>query len=257
MNNPAKIFVVAVCVIVVTAAVGITMARSHRAHDDMNSRAPRAAASVEPGHFENRHNRPTRLRDQAASIRLDPLAADADSGNPDILEDPDEIRAWARRNPGRAWDWLVGAQEGAKRDTVAEMVCLKIAETNAAVAVMLADVFGAGCSNVLENLMVQWADADVQGAYTWAAAKPPGAQRDNLLGRIAFVESKTDPSDAATLVAEQIPPGRVQDEAAISVVYQWALKDPQAALNWAQSFSAGTLHDRAVTEVQNVMASIH
>jgi hypothetical protein len=71
------------------------------------------------------------------------------------------------------------------------------------------------------------------------------------------VESKTDPKDAANLVAEQIPPGRIQDEAAISVIYQWALKDPEAAMNWAQSFPVGTLHDRAVNEVQNVMASIH
>ena len=59
------------------------------------------------------------------------------------------------------------------------------------------------------------------------------------------------------MVAQQIPSGAIQDEAAISVLYQWALKDPQAAMRWAQSFSAGTLRDRAINEVQNIMASIH
>jgi len=121
--------------------------------------------------------------------------------------------------------------------------------------VALADGYGAGCTNVLENLVMQWADQNVLDAYNWAAAKPPGAQRDALLSRIAFVESKTDPQDAATLVAQQIPAGQNQDEAAISVISQWALKDPNAAMKWAQSFSAGTLHDRAINEVRNVMAS--
>jgi len=188
---------------------------------------------------------------------MERVAANVDFDSPDALEDPDQIREWARRNPQRARNWIVGAPDGAKRDTVSEMVCLEIAETNAAAAVVLMDAYGPRCTNVLENLMMQWADENVEAAYAWAAAKPPGEQRDGLLSRVAFVESKTDPKDAANLVAEQVPPGRIQDEAAISVIYQWALKDPEAAMNWAQSFPVGTLHDRAVNEVQNVMASIH
>jgi len=258
MNNPAKILAAMVCMVVVAVGGGITMSRFHRGRGELNANARKTLSVAEPAHLERRRSRrATRLPNEAAAISSEPVAVEGDSGSPDALEDPDEIRAWARKHPQRAWEWLVSAPPGAKRDTIAEMACLEIAETNAAAAVMVADNFGAGCSNVLENLMGQWADGDLQAAYTWAAAKPPGAQRDNLLGRIAFVESKTDPSDAAKLVAEQIPPGPSQDEAAISVLYQWALKDPDAAMNWARSFSAGTLHDRAVNEVQNVMASIH
>jgi len=257
MNTPAKILTAMVCIAVVAVGGGITMSRSHRSQREVKVDARKAVSVTEPVHVERRRSRAMRLPDAGAGISSEAVAVEGDSGSLVTLEDPDEIRAWARNNPQRAWEWLVSAQPGAKRDTVAEMACMQIAETNAEVAVMLADRFGAGCSNVLENLMGQWADRDLQAAYTWAVAKPPGAQRDNLLGRIAFVESKTDPSDAARLVADQIPPGRSQDEAAISVLYQWALKDPDAAMNWARSFSAGTLHDRAVNEVQNVMASIH
>jgi len=257
-NTPAKILSATVCMAVVAVGVGIAMSRSHWGQSKVNANAQKAVSVAEPVHVGHRRTRsPMRLPDEVAAISSKPVAMDGDSGSPDALEDADEIRAWARKNPQRAWEWLVNARPGAKRDTVAEMACQEIAETNAAVAVMLADTFGAGCSNVLANLMEQWADRDLEGAYTWAAAKPPGAQRDDLLGRIAFVESKTDPGDAAKLVAEQIPPGRSQDEAAISVLYQWALKDPDAAMNWARSFSAETLHDRAVNEVQNVMASVH
>lgn len=258
MNTPARLFVVAICAFGVAVAIAFTMACSHRAHGDVNSSARLAPAPADPIHVEHRHNRSSmRLSGEAASIRSDPIAADADSESPDTLEDPDQIRAWARRNPQQARDWLVDAPEGVKRDTVSEMVCLAIAETNAAAAVALAEVYGAGCTNLVENLIAQWADHDVEAAYTWAVAKPAGEQRNGLLGRIAFVESKSDPKDAATLVAQQIPPGPIQDEAAISVLYEWAQKDPKAAMNWAQSFSPGTLHDRAVNEVQHVTASIH
>jgi len=175
--------------------------------------------------------------------------------NPDSLEDPDEMRAWARNHPQRAREWLAHAAEGARRDAVAETVCLQLAEGNPAAAVALADSFGASCSNVLENVAMQWAEQDIQAASKWAAARQPGAQRDSLLSRIAFVDSKTYPENAAALVAELIPPGPIQDVAAISVLYQWAQKDPNAAMKWAQTFSAGTLRDRAVNEVQNVIAS--
>jgi hypothetical protein len=190
-----------------------------------------------------------------ASAPQQPTVENSGSVNIDALEDSDEIRAWARNHPQRAREWLVHAAEGAKRDAVAEAVCLQLAETNPAAAVTLADGYGAGCSNVLENVVMQWADQDIQAASKWAATKQPGAQRDSLLSRIAFVESKTYPENAAALVAELIPPGPIQNEAAISVLYQWAQQDPNAAMKWAQTFSAGTLRDRAVIEVQNVMAS--
>jgi len=252
MNTIARLFLAAA----VAIGVGIMISDSHRTKGEVNSSAQMAPGPVEPVHVEHRHNRGSmRLSAQAASIQWEPpVVAEADSDSPDAMEDPDHIRAWARRNPQRAREWLVSAPEGAKRDTVSEMVCLGIAETNAAAAVVLADACGVRSTNVLENLLVQWADRDVNAAYIWAAAKPPGEQRDALLSRIAFVESKTDPKEAATLVAEQIPLGPIQDEAAISVLHEWALTDPEAAMNWARSFSAGTLHDRAVNEVQNAMA---
>ncbi|HXT12625.1 MAG TPA: hypothetical protein VN873_13760 [Candidatus Angelobacter sp.] len=243
----------AACVLGVATVVGVMISGPP---GDGNWAPRMAPGPVKPVEMVHRHDPgSTRLPGQVASIRLEPVAADADSAGPDSLEDSDQIRAWARSNPGRAREWLASAPEGAKRETVSEMVCLQIAETNAAEAVALANDYEPGATNVLENLMMQWADQDLQAAYEWAAAKPPGKQRDALLSRIAFVESKTDPKDAATVVAQEIPPGPIQDEAAISVLYQWALKDPEAAMTWAQSFLPGTLHDRAVNEVRKVMAS--
>jgi thioredoxin-like negative regulator of GroEL len=127
------------------------------------------------------------------------------------------------------------------------------------VAVKLAEnCLGEGTNDtaqfLLDNMAQQWASQDMQAASAWALAKPAGGQRDRLLQHIALAESKTDPNQAAQLVAQQISPGQFQNEAAVSVVYQWAQQDAKAALTWAESFPAGDLRDRAIKEVKNVSA---
>jgi hypothetical protein len=172
--------------------------------------------------------------------------------SPEHSQDPEKNREWARNNPAAALDWALTAAEGPQRDAVVESVCPQLAQIDPAQAVDLAERSGAGCSNLLENMTMLWAQQDQRSAYEWAVTKPAGEERDRLLGRIAFVESKLDPKEAARLVAEEISPGNTQEEAAISVVYQWALQDRNAAKTWAQSFPPGSFRDRAVREVENV-----
>jgi hypothetical protein len=138
-------------------------------------------------------------------------------------------------------------------------VCPELAQTNAAAAVALAEnSLGGGSNNVAQNLLdnmaQQWAAQDMQAASDWALAKPPGEQRDHLFGRIAFVQSQTNPEEAARLVTDQMSPGPTQIEAAISVMHQWALRDANAAMAWAEAFPPGDLRERAINEVKNVSA---
>lgn len=166
-------------------------------------------------------------------------------------EDPDGAREWARQNPHDALAWMLNAPAGEKRDTVAEMACARVAESDPARAVSLAEGYSGGCSNFLENLLHQWAERDEWAASTYASAKAPGEERDRLLSRVALVRSKMNATEAANLVAEQISPGDIQNEAAISVLHQWALQDPKAALAWAQLFPE-SLRDRALNELANI-----
>jgi hypothetical protein len=75
-----------------------------------------------------------------------------------------------------------------------------------------------------------------------------------LLQRIAFVEAKSNPAEAGRLISEQMSPGQIQSEAAISVLYQWTRQDAAAAMAWAESFPPGDLRERAINEVKNVSA---
>jgi hypothetical protein len=178
----------------------------------------------------------------------------ANPGSPVNSEDSDRNRAWARAYPAEALEWVLKAASGPQRDAVMETVCPQVAETNAAAAVALAERAGSSCSNLLDNMVLQWAQQDGVAASAWAMSQPRGEKRDRLFCRIVFVESKTNPEEAARLVVEQMSPGGAQEEAAISVMHQWALNDANAALAWARQFPEGTLRDRAIGEVQNIMS---
>lgn len=165
----------------------------------------------------------------------------------ETLADPDEARRWARENLEDARAWLISAEPGSGRDTIAEMVCAKVAESNPAEAVELCEQYAGSCSNLLENLVQQWSEHDENSARTYALSKPAGNERDRLLSRVAFVQSRSDPRSAAKLVVEEMSPGNLQDEAALSVLQQWKSQDPTGAVAWAKLFG-NDLRERAINE---------
>jgi hypothetical protein len=181
----------------------------------------------------------------------------ANSESPVNSQNLDENRKWARSYPADAAAWLASAPDTEQRVAVAEIACSELAQTNVVAAVKLAEnCLGEGTNDsaqyLLDNMAQQWASQDMQAASAWALAKPAGEQRDRLLQRIAMAESADNPAEAGRLISEQMSPGPTQNEAAISVIYQWAQKDAAAAMAWAESFPAGDLRDRAIKEVKNV-----
>jgi hypothetical protein len=215
-----------------------------------------SVASDEPGSTVAESSIKPSLRWQPGAISRPESPPEPVTSAPlELPEDPEKIREWARQNQEEALTWLPSAPAGETRDIVAEIVCARLAESDPSRAVSLAETYSGGCSNLLENLVHQWAERDEPVARAYAIQKPPGEERDRLLSRVALARSKENPLDAAKLVAEWISPGEVQNEAAISVLHQWALRDPKAALAWAQSFREESLRDRASTEMSNIFSS--
>jgi hypothetical protein len=202
---------------------------------------------------------PAAAPSEAKILKANEHKASADSESPDNSLDLDQNRDWARKNPAEASTWLATAPDGPQLEAVTETVCSEMARTNPAEAMVLAGRCRISNTNFMNNLLVnltqQWAEQDMPAACAWTAAKPAGEDRDRLLGRIAFVKSKSHPEAAARFVAEQMSPGAVQDEAAITVIYQWALRDANAALAWVQTFPEGNLRYRAMQEVQNIQSA--
>jgi len=137
-----------------------------------------------------------------------------------------------------------------KKNETLERLCYQWGEFDPRGAIDLAfdnhlDETGDG---VVESLAMQWATVDLPATRSWIESQPPGEARADLVARIGFVWSQTEPEAAASFVLANIPPGNVQTEAAISVLYQWARRDPEAALAWARKFPPGPLRDRAIKE---------
>ena len=166
---------------------------------------------------------------------------------------------WAVLDLASAERWASRLPDQSERDSTVADVCFQVAQTDARQAMQMAEQHGleAAPGAILENIAQQWAAQDLPAATSWIMAQPAGALRDQMLGRLAYVQSQTEPAAAANLVVEQITGGPIQDEAAMSVLHQWALRDMTAAAAWVNQFPPGALHDRAQAELQGLAAYSH
>jgi hypothetical protein len=145
----------------------------------------------------------------------------------------------------------MGAEQD--RNEAREFVCHRVAEDHPKPALDLAWQIGENTATPLvQDLAQQWAGADVAAARDWALALPAGADRDQILSRVCQVLSQNDPSSAGAIVSREIPAGPLQDEAAMSVLHQWAIRDFRSASEWIAHFPKGSLRTRAEEELSGI-----
>jgi hypothetical protein len=164
----------------------------------------------------------------------------------------------SRQQPAPTLSQQSSTQGSAPEDPLSlERRCLAIAEDDPRQAVEFAIDSGLCDTNtgLLENLTAQWAARDFDAAHGWAQQQEAGELRDALLARIAFAGSQSNPLAAAQIVVTEMAPGPRQNEAAISVLHQWAQIDLEAAAAWAANFPAGDFRKRAMAEIEGVRKS--
>ena len=189
-------------------------------------------------------------------VALNPAAAGrlaesigSDAGRSDVLRSV--AQTWAGIDPAGALAWASQLADSDEQRTTLADVDLQIAQSDPARAVDVAQQYhlNDGLYDVLPSLAVQWANQDLPAALAWAGNLPAGEQRDQIMARIAFIESQNAPVEAGNRVLTEIPPGAAQEEAVMTVIHQWSLKDMSGALGWVQKFPEGSLKDRALTEL--------
>lgn len=163
-----------------------------------------------------------------------------------------ELRETAAKDPEKVLAEVLQWPPGAERDRALQSVCYGVAEDDPAAALSLAQRLHLDQSGLQENIVQQWVTTDPSSALVWVDKQPAGQAREALMMRVAFVLSKNDPTDAATLVLDQIPPGPEQNEAVMAVLHQWALRNMVGAAHWVQSFQPGPLRERALNELEGV-----
>lgn len=103
--------------------------------------APReAASSTASGTVADSSGKTSlRWRLPKSSLRQEPALETVGSAPIEPPADPDELREWARQNPEKALAWMRSAAAGEARDSVVEIVSARVAESNPAEAVLLAE----------------------------------------------------------------------------------------------------------------------
>jgi hypothetical protein len=196
----------------------------------------------------------------AALVDVDPLAAAQFAETNEVAGTRDLIlhrvaQLWAARDTSAALDWATGLGNARERDEILTDVFLQIAEKNdpaEAVRTYSRYVTDEKSHAGLEALAQRWAEKDFSSARDWVLSRHTGTQRDQLIARLAYVQSRTAPFEAATMVVGKIPEGRMQTEAVMTVLHQWALRDPVAAEQWVEKFPEGDLRTRAVNELNGI-----
>ena len=163
------------------------------------------------------------------------------------------IRDWARKDPEAALAWakLQPDSDDARKEALID-ACFQIAQYDPERAVILAEQFKLNRDSVLVNLAQQWASKDLTAACNWITAQPDSDQRNALAVGMTFIWAQTEPIGAARFVTEQMASGSAQDQAAMMVLHQWALKDLAAAGAWVQEFPESPLREQALHELTGI-----
>lgn len=151
--------------------------------------------------------------------------------------DPTAAAAWcARLDSTQRGRWLCRISNAlAQRDPAAAMAMLEEHQLSS-------DPTASG------TVLHHWARRDMTAASEWVSLQADEALRDASWNRIAMSLSESQPAQAATLVAEKIADPLQQEEAVISVLHQWILRDRKAAAAWVALFPDDSLRQRAEAE---------
>jgi hypothetical protein len=158
-------------------------------------------------------------------------------------------REWGRVDPDRALLWAKELPDSQPRSQCVLMICSAVAESDRERAVLLAETAGDLLDlSAMSSLVAGWVADSPKKAGEWIERRSP-EERDRFWNLGVQVLAGQSPEKAATLAVERMSPGPLQDEAVISALHQWVLKDRKAAAEWVGLFPEGPFRERARGEL--------
>jgi hypothetical protein len=152
--------------------------------------------------------------------------------------------AWGKKDLPAAIDWARHLAEGKLRNEVLLTLSADWATLDALDAAEFAHLSLSDEAEIQAQFLSiiggRWASKDPVDAIAWSLKLPEGDSRETFLAAVSSTMSESFPAEAAQLVAS-LTPGSRQEDAALTVVLHWVRKNPQAAVEWAQSFPSDSL----------------
>jgi len=146
--------------------------------------------------------------------------------------------AWANKDLTAAVEWVDGLPDGATRQAVVLSLGYEAARNNSfgAFGLVAALPPSSERDSLLIHVARQWAATDPSEAVIWADRVPDTALRERLISAVAIASATKDPSAAAFLIATNLTPGQMQDQAAVSIAQRWVQTDAEGAASWISLF---------------------
>ena len=160
-------------------------------------------------------------------------------------------------DPERAWSLLVEVESRSERDDVSFVVLMSMARQDGGRAAALALTRG-GTGRIdfrSQEVISVWLEADPVSAGDWLRSLPPGTQRNQLISGLSADLAKTHPEPALEL-ARFLPAGTLREQALHSALNQWASRDSEAVLRWANGKNdAGLTRSARLAVIQHLAES--
>jgi hypothetical protein len=204
-------------------------------------------------------------------------------------EDPRQFDEWATANPREAAAWAQKLDTPESRRSFLMVVALRWAVTDLAAAAVWARSLPEGdlhteimaaigneairsdpeqalglaaelpsCKaqdDLVCRALVEWAVTERDRAMECAAQIQDKALLEQVTGQIAVASAEKDPTSAANIALEKMPPGDAQDRALVSIIQRWVKTDPLAAASWVKDFPEDQLGKDAIGNLVNLWAN--
>jgi hypothetical protein len=165
---------------------------------------------------------------------------------------------WANTALGDAEAWARQLPDDAERAAALFAVADEAVRTEPVEALRLVVELPADPrrEELIRHAATEWAAQDPTGAVAWAEQIPDAALRVKVLAGEAVSWAEQNPEAAATLAVEKLPPGRLQEDAVISIVQRWAQQQPEVAIAWVEQFPETPLRTLAMAVIREQSGAI-
>jgi hypothetical protein len=156
-------------------------------------------------------------------------------------------RAWARMDSQAAWKTALAMADDEGRSACLGAIAGELAKTNPDAAIKLAMTLGMGSARaeVLRALFRDWGKVNMSAAIAYWNSHPDLPTDAYAISHSFYELAKHNPEQAA-VQALTLTIGPARQNSLESVLSQWARKDYDAALSWAQNIQDPTARDDAL-----------
>lgn len=162
------------------------------------------------------------------------------------------VARYAEQDPAAGLAWAKAIEDEKERNATLEQLAWSCVTADLATAMDAAEALPAGDKRqqVMSHLVAEWSVQDPGAALQWAKERNDPDERDEAITGWVTATGEKAPADAATLAADEIRPGAVQNRAVVSVLQRWARTDYEGASKWVEDFPDGALKNDAMRELQ-------